>query len=173
VAVAVLVVLVAGAIGTYAWALTHWFVSVEAGGSSENVAVFRGLDVSIVGFDFYKLDNRTGLPLSDLTPAARTRVRGGITAASRNDADRILAALRNQRLPVCPTPADSSAATPATTTAPTPPVAGETPSPPGAPVPTAAEPAPTSAPPTDGSTPTTSARTTQSSEPGVDCREMK
>jgi PPM family protein phosphatase len=173
VAVAILVVLVAGAIGTYAWALTHWFVSVAASGTSENVAVFRGLDVSIVGFDFYKLDDRTALPVADLTPAARTRVRGGITAASRNDADRILAALRDQRLPVCPTPADGSTATPATTTAPTSPVAGETPAPPGAPAPTVAEPAPTSAPPTDGSTPTTSARTTQSSEPGVDCREVK
>ena len=80
VAVAVLVVLVAGAVGTYIWALGHWFVGVDGTGDGEQVAVFRGLDVSIVGFDFFELDEDTGLAVADLTPAARSRVRGGITA---------------------------------------------------------------------------------------------
>src|SRR5688500_18431460 len=61
VAVVVLVVLVAGAIGTYAWALQHWFVGVAGTGSAEHVAVFRGLDVSIVGFDLYEVEDDTDL----------------------------------------------------------------------------------------------------------------
>jgi protein phosphatase len=156
VAVAALVVVVAGAVGTYVWALGHWFVGVDGGGTAAQVAVFRGLDVSIVGFDFFELDRATGLALTDLTPAARSRVRGGITANSGDDADRILAALRDQRLRPCPTTGStqpspsSSAAAPATTSAPQPTV-----------------PAPSDATPS----PTTPARTTASSEPGVDCRE--
>src|SRR3954464_12154517 len=115
VAVAALVVVVAGAVGTYVWALGHWFVGVDGEGDAEQVAVFRGLDVSIVGFDFYELDQETGLAGSDPTPAARTRARGGITATDADDADRILAALRAQRLPLCrttsaPQPAPSSSA---------------------------------------------------------------
>jgi PPM family protein phosphatase len=156
VAVAALVVVVAGAVGTYVWALGHWFVGVDGSGTAAQVAVFRGLDVSIVGFDFFELDRDTGMALTDLTPAARSRVRGGITANSADDADRILAALRDQRLRPCPTTGStqpspsSSAAAPATTSAPQPTV-----------------PAPSDATPS----PTTPARTTASSEPGVDCRE--
>jgi serine/threonine protein phosphatase PrpC len=157
VAVAALVVVVAGAVGTYVWALGHWFVGVGGSGDDEQVAVFRGLDVSIVGFDFFEMDRATGMPLTDLTPAARSRVRGGITANDEGDADRILAALRVQRLPLCPATGPSQ---------PSP-----TPSPAPAPEATAV-PQPTETGP-DGSSaaPSTSARTTASSEPGVDCRE--
>jgi protein phosphatase len=155
VAVAALVVLVAGAVGTYAWALTHWFVGVDGTGVDERVAVFRGLNVSIVGFDFFEMDEDTGLAVTDLTPAARNRVRGGITADSSSDADRILAALREQRLPVCPSPRRTPTTTPS---------------------PTASSPAPTgpAAEETSASRttlPTTSARTSASPEPGTDCRE--
>jgi PPM family protein phosphatase len=171
VAVAALVVVVAGAVGTYMWALGHWFVGVERNGDDEQVAVFRGLDVSIVGFDFFELDRATSMALADLTPAARSRVRGGITADDASDADRILAALRGQRLPLCRT-------TGSTQPSPTPSPAPETSTPGAIPEATSPEataapvPAPT-APPTDGGTPapSTSARTTTSSEPGVDCRE--
>jgi PPM family protein phosphatase len=164
VAVAALVVVAAGAVGTYMWALGHWFVGVDGGGDDEQVAVFRGLDVSIVGLDFYELDRATSLALTDLTPAARSRVRGGITADDANDADRILAALRDQRLPLCRTTGSTQPA-PTTSSAPAP----EATAAPGA---TAAPEAPVPAP--DGSTaaPSTSARTTASSEPGVDCREV-
>jgi protein phosphatase len=162
VAVAVLVVLVAGAVGTYVWALGHWFVGVDGSGDSEQVAVFRGLNVSVVGFDFYELDDDTTLAVADLTPAARSRVRSGITATGAQDADRILAALRDQRLPLCrTTPAAPSSGTGA---------ASSTPPLPSAPT---GAPAPTAGPTTVGVSPsTTSARTTDSSsEPGVNCRE--
>jgi protein phosphatase len=153
VAVAVLAVLVAVAVGTYIWALGHWFVSVDGTGDDEQVAVFRGLDVSIVGFDFFELDEDTGLAVADLTPAARSRVRDGITANDAEDADRILDALRDQRLPLCPKPS-SGADTP--------------PSLPSDPASAATTDVP---PPVGTSASATSTRTaTSSAEPEVNCR---
>jgi serine/threonine protein phosphatase PrpC len=159
VAVAVLVLLGAGAIGSYMWALGHWFVGVQSTGTTEDVAVFRGLNVSVVGFDLYKFDSDSGLAVSDLTPAARTRVRGGITANDRADADRILSALRDQRLPICPMPGSLSPTSAATTSA-------ARPTPTGTPA-RPASPAPRS------SAPRTSATPTETLQPGVDCREVK
>jgi serine/threonine protein phosphatase PrpC len=159
VAVAVLVVLVAGAVGTYFWALGHWFVGVDGAGGDEQVAVFRGLDVSVVGFDFYELDRDTGMSLTDLTPAARNRVRGGITANDAADADRILSALRDQRLPICHSSGSGTSTSPAGPTTPALPS-----DPAGAPV--------TTVPGQDTSAASNTPARTSSSEPGVDCREI-
>jgi protein phosphatase len=160
VAVAVLVVLVAGAVGTYIWALGHWFVGVEGTGNDEQVAVFRGLDVSIVGFDFYELHQGTGLAVGDLTPAARSRVRGGITADDSHDADRILDALRASRMPLCRTsrtaPSTPSADSSSTPAAPTP----------SSPTDPALAPTPVGTTATTTSAPAT----TSSSEPEENCR---
>ena len=172
VAVALLAVVVAGSVFTYSWALGHWFVGVEGSGDDGQVAVFRGLNVSVLGFDLYELDRSTDIAVTDLTAAARSRARGGITADDEEDAERILDALRDQQLPVCrsesatASPTSSSAA-PSSAAAPTDPAAAPTdPAATGAPAP-----APTGVPvdPTPAST--TSARATTSSEPGVDCRE--
>jgi PPM family protein phosphatase len=122
------------------------------------VAVFRGLNVSVVGFDFFEVDDDTGLAVVDLTPAARSRVRGGITADDAQDADRILAALRDQRLPLCRT----APTTPSTG-------AGVTTSAPAFPSDPAAAPATTAAP-TDTSASTSAGTTASSSEPEVNCR---
>jgi protein phosphatase len=176
VAVAVLVLLVAGAVGTYAWSLQHWFVGVDGTGDAEHVAVFRGLNVSIVGFDLFEVDQPTDLAVMDLTPAARSRVRGGITADDSADADRILSALRDQRLPPCP-PAGSKGGSEGTVTTTTPsrPTTGPTTTGPTTTrVPgTTTGPNPPPSSRTTSTTPTTSARTTTSSEPGVNCREAK
>jgi protein phosphatase len=171
VAVAVLVVLVAGAIGTYAWALQHWFVGVEGSGGDERVAVFRGLEVSLLGFDLFEVSETTDLAVADLTTAARNRVRGGITADDSADAARILDALHDQRLPVCVTGKGGSDAAPGTdepgTDEPSGTAATPTPAAPG-------DPAATTAPGgTTTSTSSTPARTTSSSEPGVNCREAE
>ena len=174
VAVVVLAVLVAGAIGTYAWALQHWFVGVEGAGSSEQVAVFRGLDVSIVGFDLFEVD---GEHRPGASPTSPRRPATGSAAASppttQADAARILDVLRDQRLPVCPS---AGRARPVATTRrpaarPRPPRRRRRP--PGPPEPGRpddhAEPHPGSTSPTTS----TPARTTSSSEPGVDCREAE
>src|SRR3954470_9639139 len=73
-------------------------------GSDAHVAVFRGLHTSPFGIDLYRLDESTDLPVTDLPPAYRTRVRDGIEAESADDAERILAVLSAHRLPLCPTP---------------------------------------------------------------------
>jgi protein phosphatase len=170
VAVALLVVLVAGAFGTYSWALAHWFVSTTGTGTNEDVAVFRGLDVSIVGFDLHKVDHDTGLAVGDLTPAARSRVRGGIPAGNKADADRILTALRGQRLPLCAVPATSTTSGPAAPTASAPRTTAPSPArSTTAPRPTGAQPA-ASATATTGET---ASESTDAQVPGVDCREVK
>jgi protein phosphatase len=145
----VLVVLVGAGVGVWTWALTHWFVGVDGTGGAAHVAVFRGLPASVAGVDLYERSRATDLAVADLTPAARSRVQKGITADDPAGAQRILAALRDQRLPVCPpapdgTPA-ASASVPAGSTAPT-----------------------SSAPPT-GAASTPAAPMV----PGVDCREGK
>src|SRR5688572_15885680 len=73
VAVALLAVLVAGSVLTYNWALGHWFVSVQGTGDEGQVAVFRGLDVSVIGFDLFEIDKSTDLAVTDPTAAARGR----------------------------------------------------------------------------------------------------
>jgi protein phosphatase len=113
------------------------------------------------------VDNDTGLAVTDLTPAARTRVHGGITAHNRTDADRILTALREQRLPVCPVPGDISPGGPGAVTAPRPSPAGTTARP------TTGAPARTAGPVPSRAVTRTSTSTTQSLQPGVDCREVK
>lgn len=176
-----LAVLVAGAIGTYVWALQHWFVGVDEQEGHEQVAVFRGLDVSLLGLDLYRVDQDADLPVTDLTPAARNRVQGGITADDASDADRIVAALRDQRLPACRTAEDEDAGSAEPTApspgTPVPPADGAAPPAPGA-VPTTAAPDPAgpgAQPTTPQSSPDagTSAATTPSSRPGVDCREAE
>jgi protein phosphatase len=163
-----LVVLAAAAVGGYLFVMGHWFVGVAETADGNEVAVFQGLDASIVGVDLFRLDEATGLATTDLTQAARSRVTGGITASDRDDAQRILTNLRDQRLPLCRTTpstasSTSSAPAPSPTTEPTPPV----------------DPAVSAAPPTPAPTPspatTTSSATStgpsRSGTPGVDCRE--
>jgi protein phosphatase len=171
VAVGVLLVLAAAGIGFYVWALGHWFVGVEGEGGTQRVAVFRGLDVSVAGIDLYRVDHDTDLAVSDLTPAARSRVSSGITATSATDARRILAALRDQRLPLCPSSGGTSGtASPSA-------AASSSAAPSGSPPSTL-----TAAPPGGGQptgtavttdTGTATGTPTSSGRPGVDCREAK
>jgi PPM family protein phosphatase len=140
----------------------HWFVGVTETADGDEVAVFQGLDASVVGLDLYRLDQATGLATTDLTQAARSRVTGGINATDKDDAQRILANLRGQRLPACPTTPSTAASTSA---------AGAPTADTGAPLPSPADPAaPTLAPTTTPSAPA-STGPTRSAEPGVDCRE--
>ncbi|WP_138759853.1 PP2C family protein-serine/threonine phosphatase, partial [Modestobacter altitudinis] len=116
VSLAALVVLAAAAIGGYLFVMGHWFVGVAETADGNEVAVFQGLDASIVGVDLFRLDEATGLATTDLTQAARSRVTGGIDASDRDDAQRILDNLRDQRLPPCrttPSTASSTSSAPA------------------------------------------------------------
>ncbi|KQS66873.1 PP2C family serine/threonine-protein phosphatase [Modestobacter sp. Leaf380] len=163
IALGTVVVLGAAAVGAYLFVMDHWFVrSVDEG----DVGVYRGVNASIVGVDLFSLDTPTELALTDLTQAARSRVVAGIEAADRDDADRILANLLEQRLPVCRTAsAPSTSSAPTTTAAPSTAVVPVDPNASAAPT---AAPTTTTAPTTTAPTTTTSTRT---QEPGVDCRE--
>jgi serine/threonine protein phosphatase PrpC len=162
IALTALVVLGAVAIGGYLFVMGHWFVGVTETADGDEVAVFQGLDASVVGLDLYRLDQATGLATTDLTQAARSRVTGGINATDKDDAQRILANLRGQRLPACPTTPSTAASTSAAGT----PTADT-----GAPLPSPVDPAaPTLTPTTTPSAPA-STGPTRSAEPGVDCRE--
>jgi hypothetical protein len=167
IALATVVVLGAAAVGGYLFVMGHWFVGVSETGDGDRVAVFQGLDASIVGVDLYRLDQATGLATTDLTQAARSRVAGGIDASDRNDAERILSNLRGQRLPLCRT--SSTAASPSSTPA------GAATAAPGTPVDPAAtatpSPTPTTPSPATTTGSTTSTGQSRSGEPGVDCRE--
>src|SRR4051812_1442572 len=184
VAVVVLALLVGAGIGTYAWALQHWFVGVTASGDDDQVGVFRGVNTSILGLDLYRLDEETPLAVGDLYPATRSRVVRGIPADDAADADRILDALRAERLPPCgsPVPSTDGSAPPAATES-----APRSRSAPASGTSSAASastgfPAPeprnsgSKAPATTSGSATTSAAETSASEtpagePGVDCRE--
>jgi protein phosphatase len=143
----------------------------------QEVAVYQGVNTSVVGMDLYRLHEATGLRVEDLTPAARNRVRDGITAADPADAASILSRLRDQQLPLCSAlqaaasssaagAAASSTATDGTATDST--AAGEAAGAGGA--------APSPAAPGDPALPTTATPTTPAApmrtfQPGVDCRE--
>jgi protein phosphatase len=169
IAAGTVLVLGAAAVVGYLFVMGHWFVGVTETADGDEVAVFRGLDASIIGIDLYRLDETTGLSTSDLTQAARSRVTGGIDASDEADAQRILANLRQQRLPLCR--GTSSAAT--TTSSPTSAPATSA-APPVDPAATTAAAPSTAAPSTPPTTTTGSATSTgqsRSGEPGVDCRE--
>ncbi|KQS58289.1 protein phosphatase [Geodermatophilus sp. Leaf369] len=161
IALGTVLVLAAASVGAFLFVMSHWFVrSVDEG----DVAVYRGVNASLLGLDLYRLDTPTELSLTDLTQAARSRVVDGIEAGDREDADRILANLLEQRLPVCSTPESTPESTPATTSA----APTTTPAPTGTPVDPSASAVPTTtAAPSTTTSPSTSART---QEPGVDCR---
>lgn len=170
IALATVLVLGAAAVGGYLFVMGHWFVGVHDTADGQEVAVFQGLDASIVGVDLYKLDSATGLASADLTQAARSRVRAGITAGDRADAQRILSNLRDQRLPVCrtaPTGATTTAAPSSAGQDTTPPAGEAEPVPPAEP---SAEPSVVPSP-SQLSTPSTTASPSRTGEPGVDCRE--
>jgi protein phosphatase len=164
VALATVTVLGAAAVGGYMFVMGHWFVGVAETADGDEVAVFQGLDASIVGVDLFRMDESTGLATTDLTQAARSRVAGGIDASDRDDAERILSNLRDQRLPPCRA-ASSTASSPSST--PT----DATPAPPSPPADPAATVPPVITPTTTPSPATTSTGQSRSAEPGVDCRE--
>ncbi len=109
----VLLVVGAGLYGLWRWTQAQYFVGVNG----DNVAVYRGINTAVGPVELYSLEDTTGLRVEDLVPVARQRVESGIGADDRAAADRILANLNGQQLPLCPPPTPSP--TPKPTAAPT------------------------------------------------------
>ena len=95
---ATLLVLAGAGYGVWRWTQTQYFVAADDG----QVAVYRGVNASLGPLHLYRVDHSTDLRMSDLQQIARDQVRSGINARNQQDADRILASLRDDQLPLCP-----------------------------------------------------------------------
>src|SRR6266487_880787 len=95
----VLVVLIGGTGGFYAWTQSQYFV----GRSGDEVAIFRGVNTDFGPLKFYKVASNTPIKMTDLTPVAQSQVESGITAHSQSGAQEIVGNLLTQLLPPCPT----------------------------------------------------------------------
>jgi len=163
---AAVVVLSLAAGGLWAYLMSQYFVGVMAGnGGSDHVAIFRGVNAELVGLDFYRLQEETGIAVDDLTATARSSVRDGIPASDLAAAQGILDNLRDARLPLCREPPAGSS-TPSTTV------------PPGSPItPTLSTTDPSGGQPPDsqaapsGSTDNSTETGGQTTPSGVNCRE--
>jgi PPM family protein phosphatase len=113
VGLAVLIVLLAGAVSGYAWTQTQYFV----GKDGNEVAVFRGVNAHFGPVSLDSVVENSDLKVSDLTQSASSQVSNGITANSRSDAEAILSRLSDQLKPLCtsltsPSPSGTAGGTP-------------------------------------------------------------
>ena len=106
--VAILALIAVALAGSTLWVRSQYYV----GAQNNLVAVFRGVDGSLLGVQFSSFqetscENRTDcmpIKVSDLQPAARNLVLAGIQAASLSDARNVIDRLSGQLLPPCPVP---------------------------------------------------------------------
>ncbi len=115
--------LVAAAVGAYAYVRSQYYVGVDGA----EVAIFRGVRGSVAGVDFAEVAERTDLTTQRLDRLDRSRVERGVVARDRPHAEQIVARLQDDN-PEC-TPADQVPST-LPTAAPGPsPAPGTTPTP--------------------------------------------
>jgi PPM family protein phosphatase len=92
--IGIAVLVIAGALGTFFYIRTLYYVGV-AKGTTATVGVYRGVQGSVIGLDLDSLTDRSNLPVTALSADERDRVGAGIPADSHADAQRIVAALRD------------------------------------------------------------------------------
>lgn len=153
----VALLLLAGAgYGVWQWTQSQFFVAADGA----RIAVYRGVNASLGPVHLYRVDHPTDLRVSDLQQIARDQVRSGISAKNEQDAERILANLRDDQMPLCPSD-DATSTSPA-------------PSPTrGTPSPSPANPSTSTSPTGAGSPHSSTAAPTGSTDipvPGRDCR---
>ncbi|MDT4915920.1 MAG: family protein phosphatase, partial [Pseudonocardiales bacterium] len=91
---AALIVVIGALGGFYAWTQTQYFV----GRAGENVAIFRGVDTEFGPLKFYNVYKVTDLPVSHLQQNYRSQVSDGITASSKDEAQKIVDNLKKGQL---------------------------------------------------------------------------
>ena len=129
----VLGLVVAAAVGGWAYVRSQYYVGVDG----QDVAIFRGVSGSVAGVDFSGVAERTDLTTERLDRLARSRVERGIVARDRTHAEQIVARLEDDN-PEC-TPADERPSR-ASTSSPTPtPAAAAAPTASAAPAPDAGD----------------------------------
>ena len=100
--VAVLAILVVGAVIGYRWTQDQYFVAAHEG----NVTIYRGVMADIPGITLKHVAVSTDIAMDDLPEFRRQQVDAGIEATSRADADRIVAELEDS-VPAEPSPSPS------------------------------------------------------------------
>jgi protein phosphatase len=98
--------LLAGAGTGWAYVRSQYYVGVDDG----RVAVFRGVTGSVLGVSLSDVEERTSMTVDSLSEIDGARLRKGIVAADRSDADRIVARLdegARSEVEASPTPAPS------------------------------------------------------------------
>ena len=106
---AVLVLIGVAVSGSLLWAGSKYYV----GDNGDQVAVFRGVNGSLLGWKFASVQENscpasavacTPLKVDDLVQAARDQVNAGIPVSTLADARAVITRLTSQQLPPCPTP---------------------------------------------------------------------
>jgi serine/threonine protein phosphatase PrpC len=129
--------LVGGAAVGWTYVRTQYYV----GAASGQVTIFRGVSGSLAGVQLSSVEQSSDLRTDQLGELDAARVRNGIVAKGRADAEKILARLKTLACPT-PTPTPAPKPTPARTSAPGPRAATPSPRPVTAATPAAATPAP-------------------------------
>ena len=95
---AIILIILAGIIGGTVYGANYWINRVAYLGEDEgNVAVYRGVPGTFLGFSFSKLDHSSNIPLSSLNPGVATRIReNSITCDTVQAADELLDEYRQE-----------------------------------------------------------------------------
>ncbi len=101
--VAVLAILVVGAVVGYRWTQDQYFVTDHAG----HVTIYRGVMADIPGITLQHVEEATDIAMDSLPEFRRQQVDAGIEASSRADADRIVAELEDSVPEPSPAPSPS------------------------------------------------------------------
>ena len=87
--VAVVAVVVAGAVIAYNWSQQQYYVADDGA----TVAVFRGIDAELPGVTLHRVEESSTIDLDDLTPYWREQISSGIDADGLDDARSIVGRL--------------------------------------------------------------------------------
>jgi protein phosphatase len=108
--------LIAGAGAGWAYVRSQYYV----GADGQQVAVFRGVNSQVAGVDLSSVEERSDLTTDQLGDLDAARVKKGIVAKSKHDAEQILERLKTLACPVATAaPQPSATAVPSTAPSPT------------------------------------------------------
>ena len=100
-----------GLLALWLWTQSQYFVGAQNG----QVAIFRGINTAVGPLRLYSVEDLTSLHVTDLAQVAQTRVRSGIPADNRSEADQIVANLASRICRPASTPSPTRTATPSRT----------------------------------------------------------
>ncbi len=94
----------------FGWSYTQSRYYVGATDDNQ-VVIFKGVQGEVIGLKLNRVYETSEMNLTDLNPTAQERVKQGIPATSKADAERKLASLRDDDVtPICPTPSATPSA---------------------------------------------------------------